>query len=389
MRFLQFSLYSFILGSLLFLTSCKEDFDFSGDHVETPVLFGLLDRNDSLHYVKLTRTFSGSNNALDVALIEDSSYFADAVITIEEWLPNPATNVSTKYRTWTLQETILNTKAPGAFYSPHQKVYFFKTEAFNNANAPAVTEQNLTKALKDNANAIYKLKASINGGDIVVNAETKLVNGLSITTPSANGGNYKFRKTVSGTEEYTSTTVTAANGNAKVVDARLEFSFKEYFNGDSVQKSFMWKIGEFIGDQIQGSNSSFIINGESFYNLVRQNCTSDATINKRKFTSLKLYITGGSDELSKYILVNKPSSSLAQNKPSFTNLTRTDGGPVIGLFSSRLTVKQEKVSYNPAVPAYRALDKLSTRELCIGAITGSFSFCSDHITDNVESWYCQ
>ena len=74
MRFLQFSLYSILLTSLVLIASCEDDSNFAGEHVETPVLFGLLDKNDSLHYVKITRTFGGSNNSLEVALIEDSSY---------------------------------------------------------------------------------------------------------------------------------------------------------------------------------------------------------------------------------------------------------------------------------------------------------------------------
>jgi hypothetical protein len=388
MRFLQFSLYSILLGSVVFLTSCKDDIDFAGDHVETPVLFGLLDKNDSLHYVKLTRTFAGSNNSLLVAQIEDSNYFASAVITIEEWVPNPVNNISTKYRTWTLRDTLLTNKVDGAFYSPNQKVYYFKTEPYTtSSNAPSETETNLTKSLKDYSSVIYKLKASINGGDIVVTSETKLVTGLSIASPS-NNGNYSFVKTVSGVKQYNSTTISAVNGNAKVIDARLQFFFKEYFNGVPVEKSFTWKIGEFNGTQIQGNNSSFTAGGETFYNLVKQNCTNDATITKREFTFMRLIVTGGSEDLSKYILVNQPSSSLAQNKPTFTNLTRADGGPVIGLFSSRITAKQDKLKYNPALTNQRGIDYLSIKELCSGPITGSYLFCSDNIIDSPESWYC-
>ena len=98
-------------------------------------------------------------------------------------------------------------------------------------------------------------------------------------------------------------------------------------------------------------------------------------------------MTGGSTELSKYILVNQPSSSLAQNKPSFSNLTRTDGGPVIGIFTSRMTNKLDK--FNTTSTA--TLDNLSRKELSIGPITGLLMFCSDYQIDinNGESWACQ
>lgn len=376
MKFLQFSLYSFILTSLILITSCEDDIDFAGEHVETPVLFGLLDKSDSLHYVKLTRTFGGSNNALEVAQIEDSSYFQDAEIRIEEW-------ASTKVRTWILRDTILTNKAPGAFYSPNQKVYYFKTETFNISNPPATGETDLNAALKDDVT--YRLIASINGGKIVVNAETKLVTGMSVNQPGS--APLSFVKTVNGVKQYNTLSLKSNNGNAKVVDARIQFVFDEYFNGIPVEKSFIWKVGEMNGTQITGSQSNFTASGETFYTLVKQNCTNDPSINKRRVKSIRVLMTGGSDDLSKYILVNQPSSSLAQNKPTFSNLTRADGGPVIGVFTSRMTNKLDKFSTQSS----RALDLISTRELCTGPITGLLLFCSDFQTDinNGESFACQ
>lgn len=384
MRFLQFSLCFIVLASALLISSCEDDIDFAGDHVETPVLFGLLDKNDSLHYVKITRTFGGSNNALEVAQIADSSYFQDVDIKVEEWASLPPNNVNTKVRTWVLKDTILTTKVPGAFYSPNQKVYYFKTEPFNISNQPAIGDPNLNVALKEEAT--YKLIATINGGEIVVTGETDLVSGMAITQPSA-AGSYAFVKTVNGVKQYNALSLKANNGNAEVVDARIQVFFDEYFNGVPVQKSFTWKVGELNGDQIVGTTSNLPANGETFYTLVKNNCTNDPTITRRKLTSVRLLMTGGADDLSKYILVNQPSSSLAQNKPSFTNLSRTDGGPVIGIFSSRMTNKQEKFS----TQSTRALDYLSTKELCSGPITGLLLFCSDYQVDinNGESWACQ
>lgn len=388
MKFLQFSLYSLILTSLVLVSSCEDDIDFSGDHVETPVVFGLLDKSDSLHYVKITRTFSGSNNSPLVALIEDSSYFQDVNIVIQEWVPLGQNNNSTLVRSWTLEDTVLTNKAPGAFYSPNQKVYYFKTNTFNALSPPVANDPNPMTALKQEAT--YKMIATVNGGKIVVNGETKLVSSMAITAPTGNG-NYSFVKMVAGVKQYNIPSLKANRGNAEVVDARIQFFFNEYHNGVPVEKSFVWKVGELTGDEISGESVSFAANGETFYQLVAQNCTNDASITKREMTAIRLIMTGGSEDLSKYILVNKPSSSLAQNKPSFTNLTRTDGGPVVGLFSSRMTNTLHKLKYNPTLPSQRALDLLSLRELCIGPITGLYGFCSDNPIDiNAgESWVCQ
>jgi hypothetical protein len=91
--------------------------------------------------------------------------------------------------------------------------------------------------------------------------------------------------------------------------------------------------------------------------------------------------------------VNKPSSSLAQSKPSYTNLNVTNGKRVVGIFSSRQTLTYYKPFYTSPQQAYiRAIDKKTTRELCSGPITGNLLFCSNHPGDNVvgqeESFAC-
>lgn len=84
------------------------------------------------------------------------------------------------------------------------------------------------------------------------------------------------------------------------------------------------------------------------------------------------------------MVVNKPSSTLAQTKPSYTNLSVSNGKRVIGIFSSRQTITSFKPFFVGAGQAYlRAIDKKSTKELCTGPITGLLLFCSDHPGDNV------
>jgi hypothetical protein len=101
-------------------------------------------------------------------------------------------------------------------------------------------------------------------------------------------------------------------------------------------------------------------------------------------------ITGGAEELYNYMTVNKPSSTLAQSKPTYTNLSIIGEGRVLGIFSSRQTVTFEKPFYVSAQQAYiRAIDKKSTRELCTGPITGTYLFCSPHPGDLTEPWACQ
>lgn len=367
MKILRF-IYLLPIALLLFITSCNEEITSNPDAKQIPVVFGLLDATDSIHFIKITRTFSGTNNAIDVAQIEDSSYFDQVDVTVEEVLMNQVT------RTWTLKDTTITNKEPGAFYSPNQKCYYFET----------------TTAAPLKTNATYRMKAIINNGEFTVTGETAMTGGLGITNPNPLGS-FNFMSAANGVVSYTNQTCKVNNGNAKIMDARLTVYFDEYFNGNPVEKSFVWKLGELNGDDIQGTSSIFLANGKNFFELIKSNVTNDPTINKRQFTKITLTFTGGTDDLSKYILINKPSNSLAQNKPTFTNLITSDGRGAIGLFSSRYKVSQTKIKWQNFQPYTRGIDKNSVIELCTGPITGNLLFCSDHPTDiaNGESFVCQ
>lgn len=364
-KFLLIPIVAMILGSIASLSSCNEDIDMIGEYKETPILFCLLDQSDSLHYVKLTKTFSGSSNAIEVAQIADSSYYEQAEVKIDELVSGVIV------RSWNLTDTTLLTKEPGAFYSPSQKLYYFKTSPSNPLNS----------------NATYRLTATLNGGEYTVTAETGLVSGIAITSPISS---YKFVTTSGGTKIFNTAQCQANVGNAEVMNATLEVTFDERFGSSNVDKVFRWNVGELTGSQL-GSEASFQLSGANFFSLIKQNCTDDASIDRRRLKRFRMIVTGGSDELSRYILVNQPTTSLSQTKPTYTNLKCSDGRQAVGLFSSRFTVVQEKFEFNvTGVLSSRCIDQQSMKVLCDGGITGTggLLFCSSNTLDNTFINYC-
>jgi hypothetical protein len=369
-----------------FLTSCSEEVNLTGDFKETAVVYGLLDHADSLHYVKITRAFIGPGNALEIAQIPDSSYFDNVELTVSEYLGGAL------QRTWLLQDTIVTNKdVDGAFYAPEQKVYYFKTlpTVTSSMGVPGTVQTSpnpLLTSLKPGCT--YKMKAIINDGAFEVNGETELVNGL---TTSASSQNFTF-KFADDPAEYISTGVgVGSTGNAYIVNAQLDVFFNEHIGNNFTTKSFNWQLGE--NDVLPSTSTTFTALGKTFYELMERNVTDDPSIDKRTFNGISVTITGGAEELYNYMVVNKPTSSLAQSKPTYTNLSVTNDKRVVGIFSSRQTLKVFKPFFvSPALAYIRAIDKKSTRELCIGPITGPLLFCSDHPGDNIvnqqESFAC-
>ena len=370
---------SLIIG----LSSCNEKIDLLGDYQETAVVYGLLDHADSLHFIKITRAFIGPGSAVDLAQIPDSSYFNQVDATVTEYVGGVAT------RAWELRDTlVMNKEINGAFYGPEQKVYYFKTLPTGPNEVQQGSPSALTSSL--NKDATYKLFIDIDNGKFMVLGETELVHGL--TSPS-NSQNFTF-KFANNPGSYVSAGVAAVNtfGNAFVVNSSLKVIYNEYVGVNKTVNSFDWKLGE--ASILPGESRTFTAYGETFYTLMKNDVSVDPTITRRTFEGIEFTITGGHEELYNYMVVNAPSSSLSQSKPSYTNLTVTNGKRVVGIFSSRQTLKFYRPFFTNAAQAYiRAIDKKSTRELCQGPLTGLLLFCSNHPGDNVvgaeESYACQ
>lgn len=363
--------FLYIFTSITLLSSCNTDVNLIGDYKTTPVVYALLDQSDSLHFFRINKTFLGQGNAFDMAQVPDSSYFENVDATVTEVLASG--NIG---RIWQLRDTIVEGKSEnGVFYAPEQKVYYFATPTVQN---------NPSQSLKDDAT--YRLNININDGEFIVKGETKLIKDVSLTSPSA-PSSFLFITTQG---EYRAVPFTWTKGNAKRFNFQLDFHYTELdVNNVSYNKSFNWNLGEYKANPTNNVTAS--ADGQFFYQLVKNQIPEDNTIIKRQHTYFLLTLVAGSEELDNFISANQPSTSLALNKPSYTNL---EGG--IGIFSSRYTVRNIKYFINPDFQNWRSLNQASTKELCEGQFTGLLKFCSSHIQDinpnlpgNPQSFICQ
>lgn len=345
------------LTSLLF-TSCKEDIDLIGDAEETAVVYSLLNQADSVHFVKINRAFLSNTNSLITAQIADSNYFQNVVATVKEVVNGNVT------RTWILDDTLVENKEPGAFFAPEQKLYYFKTSP--------------TQPLLANANTVYDLEININNGEFLVTGSTPLVRGVAITSPTGNNSPYSFATSNVQANGYGSPMITVSKGEAEIMNLSMKISFDEYIGSSFTTKTFTWVIDEI--ESIESNSVKFFMNGQTFYTLIKDNATDNPAITKRKINNLELIVTAGSNDLKSYITINKPSSSLAQNKPTFTNLSASNGRKTVGIFSGRSTVKRIKLDWVPSGSSNNigAIDQNSMKELSQGTITGSLLFCTSN-----------
>lgn len=345
------------------LQSCNEDIDLIGDFTETAVVYGILDQSDSVHLIKITRAFIGPGDAIQIASNPDSSYFNSVNATVKEVINGVVT------RTWILTDTtILNKDTIGIFYAPEQKVYHFNTPM----NDPLL------------GHAIYRLDIDINNGEFNISGETPMVDDITVPSVFSTTFSYKFYQNSEPKTQNVSVNV----GTSYRVNARLQIHYDDFVGPTSTPNSFTWNLGE--ADVQPETSKIFAANGATFYELIGTACsTGDPSIDKRNISGITLTVVGGAEHLYNYILVNQPSSTIAQTKPTYTNLSATNDHDIIGVFTSRLTYSIYHPMVHPSI-FVRCIDVNSTQQLCIGSETNPYFFCSQHLGDiaNGQSWAC-
>lgn len=352
---IKYFLYTIVALSLFTFNSCEPKLNLNADYTTTPIVFGLLDHADSIHYIKITKTFLGQGNNYEYAKIADSSYFNQVDAQIIELLNDVETG-----RVWTLRDSTIPNKDDGVFYNPSQKVYVFY-------------EENL---LEDHT---YKLVADLDEGKYQIDASTKLINGF---THSSTSGKINMATKVNNESKYNGVTIGYTEGlNAKRFQSKMLINYVETLDGVSTIKQLIWSASTYNGYTDEDINpdkqnqSTVRFNGEQFYSFIRDNMEKNTSskIYKREILSLQIKTSMGHTDFVEYLNLSKPSGSIAQSVPLYSNITNG-----LGLFSSRHTAYIE----------YLELFSSSMVELVQGPITGEYGFCSNLDAHTNEDFYC-
>ena len=113
------SRFLFVLLTVLLFNSCSTKVDVNADYQDITVVYGLLNQNDSIHYIKINKAFIVDNNAYVMATDPALSNYnpSDLDVYMEEW--ENGQHVST----FSFDTTSIYNKEPGIFYYPNQYVW--------------------------------------------------------------------------------------------------------------------------------------------------------------------------------------------------------------------------------------------------------------------------
>ena len=369
-------LFLVLIASITFL-SCNSDIDLTAPYEDITIVYGLLDQTEDIQYIRINKSFLGDAPLADMASVRDSVEYDDSDFIskrVEKWQGN------VKLDEWELKDTLVEAINESIFYisgitDPLRKVYY------------------LDEAIEEGDNIEYKVVVEIQNKESVF-ATTSLIKNTSgsISNPRSNTvGNSSQRIKFSDA----SSTINGIYPNykfkwrseigASLYELFLEMDYVEKVwespahevEISSEVKTLKWFLGSTETNQIAQTTSQRedlekSINGELFFQQVSSSLESNPNITREigilnnaiednHYSTFRFNLVIADEDFGSFIEFSEPSTSLAQERPQWTNVTNGQG-----LFSSRL--KQQSLDVR--------MDNNTMIELCIGQFTNGLNFCS-------------
>ncbi|MCB0793869.1 MAG: DUF4249 family protein, partial [Flavobacteriales bacterium] len=231
-----------LLLSVLFLAGCSTDLEVNAPYKNITVVYGLLDKDKTRQYIKINKAFLGDGDALVYALIPDSNEYRPGEITeaYVEDLDN-----GTQYP---LQDTLIENRITGTFYSPQQTVHYFDANDLD-------------------PDHLYRLFVRAKGE--VITAETPVVDDLLYVSGFLNV-NGPSKLNLKQGANYTTPEVRVTSGkHARRYDLYYRIIWDEETANGTTEKSLRRLIGTARTDGLNGNEGIDIaFNGESFFETI-------------------------------------------------------------------------------------------------------------------------
>lgn len=331
------------ISSLFLFNSCNEDIEVNAPWKDITLVYGLLSKSDSVHFIKINKAFLGEGSADEMAMVRDSSEYASDKITavISEYVNGNLVEAIP------LMDTTIANKETGVFYAPEQTVYYFEREL--------------------NADATYELTVDIVGKEETVSASTEIIENFNLSGGIVFGNSAVSVgfKNVGG--DYVDQNFQFISVNAgKAYQLSMNIYYEEYYADETFEvKSIQWDLPNMTAFNTDGGQQlNQTINGEQFYQQMASKIDpiiESPGVTHRRFLYFQFEMVAAGDELNTYLEVNAPTDALVLDKPQYTNI---ENG--IGIFSTRNTVLS---------PYEKDLNQSSREELYIGQYTSELGFC--------------
>lgn len=298
-----------VLVASVMLFSCSEDFKVAAPYKNITLVYGLLNMDDSAHYIRIQKAFLDENkSAVVMAKEPDSSYYKNLIVVMKEIVGSAVVNTISLSKVDLTDEGY--TKDTGTFFTSPNYAYKFKTTL--------------------NPDNRYRLVITNPDLGFTDSADIKVVNSKDLAPLIASNFTVEFSKMKTNKFSIYCRVPT----DAKYLEAKIKFRWVDKDINTGVETDH---AADFLMASMPITNNAFNIekNNMEMYSFLKESMRTAPANIERYIDSCDITFAIGGQELYDYIIVtNSQSGGLTgdQIKPTFTNIKGKD---VYGLFSSR------------------------------------------------------
>ena len=340
-----------VLITLASIVSCDNDLDIIAEWKDIPVVYGILNAQDSVHYVKLNKAFLGQGDVLSMAQEYDSLYYNQEEVGLRliEYRKTAGQYIETK--SIEMEPTDQFAKPPNGIFSSPDQIIYKSNALLNNERyySAQVYDKSIDTVIASNLIPI----------DILSPLQVIKPNPASALNLVPNG-NYPITVEWSPLE------------NAALYELKIRFHYveQEIANlSNTVDKFIDWTF-PYLLPTSSISSESISLDAEQFLNFLAVNIDQNPNVYRQvkgmqvsqatiSHACLDVTLMAAAHDLSTYILLNQNSNSIVVERPEYSNI---DNG--IGILSSRSFNVIEQVKIN----------NLSNDEIAFNEITKHLNF---------------
>lgn len=298
--------FFYLCALLVILTGCTPEFSTNEDYQDVTITYGLLNPNDSAHYVKIYKGFLTDDSPLELASQMESIYYDSIDVVLEEYL-----TASTPNRTITMERTREIPKDIGIFPNPIQELHYTKARL--------------------NQNARYRLKITNKYTGREVYADTKIVNDFYLERPSNNGGVSIFRSSVSKCR-----ISKPINGFQYEIYQIFNYIEVNNITGEQTEHSFRRKLGSAYIEEDETNSYEMNYVPNLLLMALGTNLTPKENVSRyiNDYFCIEFEVWVVEKSYATYYFLSNETSITADNRMAFTNFVSEDH-LAYGFFSSR------------------------------------------------------
>jgi LEA14-like dessication related protein len=337
------------------LASCEKQFNPRDKYKDITVVYGLINPEDTVHYLRINKAFLGDESIIIMAQNPDSSTYPVNDIDVRVYEDSYRLSGSCPFFFDTILEksheltveTKMMDKYTGVFY-PKQRVYYF-TKIFD-------------LPYNEPENVVNKIRVEITNNKTgkITYGETQIINTWKIESPMP-GSRPNFNPSLAAMQFKWKN---ANHGRIYDVYYTIHYTEAHYGEKDTTKfqrKSLTCHLGSYTapktGDVCTTTSEVFSFSPSSLYSEIIKTIPYDESVWRLPNAIAEVSIWCGSEDMYYYNNINDPSSGWIQDRPEYTNLkTKLDSvnlsNESFGLLSSRLIQKVNVALSNDMIIKY-------------------------------------